>query len=254
MFNISDELRSAITSGQLPKPVGQSDKFQVINYSIIIRDSFDLHNAARTPNQDYNEIHEKYKKYVDNFSTSSSTSFNEKLCPLYFMTIIDDLGEAYEEKEEILTYIGSTYKKTHRFKEGHKVSQELLDPFFRNMTKKLYFAQVLITYRHEDYFNGEKITVPIEWLEPYEFVEDIIIYLEYLFIHHLERYFNLKKVQKLKFKQLNEFSAEEIEFEVDHDNGVHSSYFDQRSKDFMTFYELDVFRDQLSKELAAIHG
>ncbi|MED3066167.1 hypothetical protein P4310_11485 [Bacillus thuringiensis] len=252
MYSISDELRSLIDSGRLPKAVGKSDRFEVINYSIIIRNSYELHNAARTPNQDYEEIHKRYEQYISKSSTNSPSLFNEILCPLYFITVIDNLGESFEKKEEVLTYIGSTYKKTHRFKEGHIVSQKLLDPFFNNMTKKLYFAQILITYRHKKYFNSEKITVPIEWLKPYDFVEDIIIYLEYLFIHHLEHYFNIKRTQKLKYKNLKEYSAKEIKFEIDHNNGVHSTYFEKQSIDFMKYYKLDVFRDQLSKELAAI--
>lgn len=102
---------------------------------------------------------------LKNLSNTELHSILEQLKPL----------DIYNER---IYYVGSTNQNGNRFLNGYRATQKLLNPAYKNFDKHIYFFQIWVRYSHL----GEEREVPLEWLKNESLVNDIIIFLEYLFI------------------------------------------------------------------------
>lgn len=98
---------------------------------------------------------------------------NPPLCSynIYIITI-------YNDKEEIVVYIGKTDSKKSRFKNGHLAALKLHNPKYEGYKKRVYFGTIM--------FLSERKFVPLEYITPLEYARTLLNYIESILIKNFK--------------------------------------------------------------------
>ncbi|PEW48955.1 hypothetical protein CN431_08500 [Bacillus cereus] len=151
----------------LPFKIKKTDNFQVLSYTLKVREIKLVHRAHELPAQHYPSIKAEFTKFLAN----EVDSFKLCFCPIYFITLREaNVLEGIPiqpYKEEKLAYVGKTNSKYSRFSHGHLATQKLNEYMYYDKLKTVFMTQVYIDFQNTDE-TGHQITqndVALEWIE-----------------------------------------------------------------------------------------
>lgn len=162
-----------------------------------IRKKLALHKAPAIPAQDLATAWTKTKEYVEQamallsmpdggtLDSDEVEMIREELgdppvmcCPIYMITVRD-------EADERLVYVGKNSASSSRFAGGHAAITKLHAPRYRNKSKWIYLAQVMLLTA-DDY-------LPLEWVHPLDRALGILASVEAELIFSLKPELNTQK-------------------------------------------------------------
>ncbi|MGF9816341.1 hypothetical protein [Bacillus toyonensis] len=163
-FMIDNEIN--LINTLLPFKIKKTDNFQVIGYTLKVREYHLAHLAHKLSAQHYPSI----KAVFNDFLSKKRDSFNLCFCPIYFITYTE--GELVEGipipkyETEKLAYVGKTNSKSSRFQDGHLATQKLNEFIYYDKLKTVYMTQVYIDFQVTVKGNPVKYNnIALEWLE-----------------------------------------------------------------------------------------
>lgn len=115
--------------------------------------------------------------------------------PIYLITVGD--GE-----NERLVYIGKTSSKSSRFSSGHSAITKLHHPKYDGLSKRVYLCCVV--------FLNNRNTIPIEWVKPYTFAENLLSKFEANLIFWNKPELNTKHMKREPLFEYGQVHAQNV--------------------------------------------
>lgn len=123
---------------------------------LVLQSSHALHETLELTAQSLETSWQANQKYI----SSGCPGKPPLACyPIYLITVGD--GE-----NERLVYIGKTSSKSSRFSSGHAALTKLHHPKYDGLSKRVYLCCVV--------FLKDGHEIPIEWIKPFEFAENLL--------------------------------------------------------------------------------